>query len=83
MISARTKMESLMEPFVQDSRCTSHEEALSAFDSELLSLSPSELASPNTVVAPSWTGEDGSSLLSMLYQFDQHCFQAILSSLKR
>lgn len=61
-------MESLLEIFVQDSRSTGHEEASSAFDSELLSLSQSELASPNTVVVPSYTGEDGCSL-SMLYQF--------------
>ena len=68
MISARTKMESLLEMSVQDLRSTSHEEALSAFDSELLSLSQSELASLNTVVVPSYTGEDGCSLL-MLDQF--------------
>lgn len=64
MISARTKMESLMESFVQDSRSTGREET---FDSELLSLSQSELASPNTMVVSSC--EDGSSLLSMHYQF--------------
>lgn len=67
MISARTKMESLMESFVQDSRSTGREEASSAFDSGLLSLSQSELASPNTMVVSSC--EDGSSLLSILYQF--------------
>ncbi|KAG1810733.1 hypothetical protein EV424DRAFT_1422048 [Suillus variegatus] len=60
----RTKMESLLEIFVQDSRSTGHEEASSAFDSELLSLSQSELASPNTVVVPSYTGEDGDHQLA-------------------
>ncbi|KAG2130962.1 uncharacterized protein EDB93DRAFT_1108252 [Suillus bovinus] len=60
----RTKMESLLEMSVQDLRSTSHEEALSAFDSELLSLSQSELASPNTVVVPSYTGEDGDHQLA-------------------
>lgn len=49
----RIKMESLMESFVQDSRSTGREEASSAFDSELLSLSQSELASPNTMVVSS------------------------------
>jgi hypothetical protein len=56
-----------MESFVQDSRSTGREEASSAFDSGLLSLSQSELASPNTMVVSSC--EDGSSLLSILYQF--------------
>ncbi|KAG1898251.1 uncharacterized protein F5891DRAFT_1238965 [Suillus fuscotomentosus] len=60
----RTKMESLLEMFVQDSRSTGHEEASSAFDSELLSLSQSELASPNPVVVPSYTGEDGDHQLA-------------------
>ncbi|KAG1791176.1 BEACH domain-containing protein [Suillus plorans] len=47
-----------------NSRSTSHEEASSTFDSELLSLSQSELASPNTVVVPSYTGEDGDHQLT-------------------
>ncbi|KAG1874893.1 beach-domain-containing protein [Suillus subluteus] len=45
----RIKMENLLEMLVQDSRSTSHEEASSAFDSELLSPSQSELTSPNTL----------------------------------
>ncbi|KAG1745693.1 hypothetical protein EDB19DRAFT_1927133 [Suillus lakei] len=60
----RKKMESLLELLVQDSRPTGHEEASSAFDSGLLSLSQSELASPNTVVVPSWTDEDGDHQLT-------------------
>ncbi|KAG2346496.1 beach-domain-containing protein [Suillus weaverae] len=60
----RTKMESLLELLVQDPRTPGHEGASSAFDSELLSLSQSELTSPNTVVVPSWTGEDGDHQLA-------------------
>ncbi|KAG2033253.1 hypothetical protein BDR03DRAFT_935719 [Suillus americanus] len=60
----RIKMESLLEMLVQNSRSASHEEASSAFDSELLSLSQSELTSPNTVVVPFWTGEDGDHQLA-------------------
>ncbi|KAG1855169.1 hypothetical protein DFJ58DRAFT_716258 [Suillus subalutaceus] len=60
----RIKMENLLEMLVQDSRSASHEEASSAFDSELLSPSQSELTSPNTVVVPSWTGEDGDHQLA-------------------
>ncbi|KAG2357108.1 hypothetical protein BDR07DRAFT_1421270 [Suillus spraguei] len=60
----RTKMESYLEMLVQDSRSTGQEDPSSAFDSELLSLSQSELATPNTVVVPSWTGEDGDHQLA-------------------
>ncbi|KAG2092805.1 uncharacterized protein F5147DRAFT_821583 [Suillus discolor] len=52
------------EMFVQDLRSTGREEASSAFDSELLSLSQSELASPNTVAVPSYTGKDGDHQLA-------------------
>ncbi|KAG0697567.1 hypothetical protein DFH29DRAFT_1003625 [Suillus ampliporus] len=58
----RKKMESLLESVVQDSRSTGHEEASSAFDSEALSTTQSELASPNIVAIPSWTDEDGDPL---------------------
>ncbi|KAG2136966.1 uncharacterized protein EDB93DRAFT_1253823 [Suillus bovinus] len=58
----RTKMESLLELLVQDSKSTGREEASSAFDSDL-SLSQSELTSSNTLV-PSWTGEDGDHQLA-------------------
>jgi len=68
MTSTRIKMESLLELLVQDSISTGPEEASPAVDSES-SLSQSELTSPNTMVVPSWTSEDGLPLLSVPYQF--------------
>jgi hypothetical protein len=59
----RIKMESLLELLVQDSISTGPEEALPAVDSES-SLSQSELTSPNTMVVPSWTSEDGEHQLA-------------------
>ncbi|KAG2135261.1 hypothetical protein DEU56DRAFT_888131 [Suillus clintonianus] len=55
----RKKMENILELLVQESN---HEEVSSAFD--MSSPSQSELASPNTVVVPSWTDEDGDHQLT-------------------